>query len=73
MTPERVDELLMGGYPKAGELNDQLHAVLVSLTTMGTTAFDIVKNTKKKAGLDAWRKLARKFEPKQPSGELEAA
>ena len=41
-------------HPSATILNQMLHSVLVSLTNMGTTAFELVKNTKPQKGLDAW-------------------
>ena len=56
-------EEIAARFPKAKILNQQIHAVLVSLTTTGTVAFDIVKGTKKNMGLDVWRKLNRKFDP----------
>ena len=69
VTQEKLDEV-QARHPGAQDINKQLHAVLTSLTTMGTTAFDIVKNTKKNQGLDAWRKLNRKYDPNNPVSNL---
>ena len=69
VTLEKVEEE-MQRHRSAGDLNLQLHAVLVSLTTMGTAAFDLVKNTKTSLGLDAWRRLVRKFDPNNPVANL---
>ena len=57
-------------HPSAKALNQMLHSVLVSLTNMGTTAFDLVKNSKPQLGLDAWRRLSRKFDPNNPVANL---
>ena len=57
-------------HPSATILNQMLHSVLVSLTNMGTTAFELVKNTKPHMGLDAWRRLSRKFDPNNPTANL---
>ena len=57
-------------YPSAVILNQTLHPVLVSLTNMGTTAFELVKNTKPQMGLDAWRRLSRKFDLNNPTANL---
>ena len=54
----------------ARELNRSLHAILTSLTVSGTTAFEMVKNTKKSLGLELWRKLSRKFDPRNPTTNL---
>ena len=42
----KIDEVV-SKYPRIKALNNQLHAVLVSLMTMGTTSFDIAKNTRR--------------------------
>jgi hypothetical protein len=68
-TPEKLEEVA-SKYPKAKILNQQIHAVLVSLTTTGKVAFDIVKGTKKNMGLDVWRKMNRKFDPNNPVANL---
>jgi hypothetical protein len=68
-TPEKMEEVA-SRFPKAKILIQQIHAVLVSLTTTGTVAFDIVKGTKKNMGLDVWRKLNRKFDPNNPVANL---
>ena len=46
-SPITVDTLVevRESFPEIDELNQQLHAILVSMTTMGTTAFELVKNT----------------------------
>ena len=69
VTQEKLDEV-QARHPGAGDINKQLHAVLTSLITMDTTAFDIVENTKRNQGLDAWRKLNRKYDPNKPVSNL---
>ena len=61
---------IVSRYPSAEAINQNLHAILISLTNQGTTAFDLVKGTKKSLGLEAWRKLSRKFDPNNPVANL---
>ena len=73
MDDQRVQNII-DEHSKAQELNAQLQAVLVSLTPMDTTAFDIVKNTKKTCGLDAWRRFVHEFDTnEQPCCKRQAA
>ena len=47
-------------------LNMQLHGDLVSLMEECTEGFEIVRNTKTGVGLDAWRRLNHKYDPRNP-------
>ena len=69
ITDERINDIV-DEFPRATELNRGLHAILTSLMTNGTTAFDIIKNTRKTSGLDGWRKLSKTFDPRNPSANL---
>ena len=44
----------------------QLHGDLVSLMEECTEGFEIVRNTKTDVGLDAWRRLNHKYDPRNP-------
>ena len=44
----------------------QLHGDLVSLMVERTEGFEIVRNTKTEVGLDAWRRLNHKYDPRNP-------
>ena len=44
----------------------QLHGDLVSLMEERTEGFEIVRNTKTEVGLDAWRRLNHKYDPRNP-------
>ena len=44
--------------------NMQLHCDLVSLMEECTEGFEIVRNTKTEVGLDAWRRLYHKYDPR---------
>ena len=67
---QQMIEGILEAHPKAGEMNQQLHAIMTALTTSGTDAFSIVKNTPKRMGLDAWRRIVRKFDPNNPVANL---
>ena len=43
-----------------------LHRDLVSLMEEGTEGFEIVRNTKTEVGLDAWRRLNHRYDPRDP-------
>ena len=58
-------------HPGVEKFNSQLHALLVSLTTRGTEAFEIVRNSKKNYGLDSWRRLACKYSPNSPQAQMQ--
>ena len=47
--------------------NVQLHGDLVSLMEECTEGFEIVRNTKTEVGLDAWRRLNHKYDPRNPA------
>ena len=46
--------------------NMQLHGDLASLMEECTEGFEIVRNTKTEVGLDAWRRLNHKCDPRNP-------
>ena len=46
------------------KVNMQLHGDLVSLMEECTEGFEIVRNTKTEGGLDAWRRLNHKYDPR---------
>ena len=46
--------------------NMQLHGDLVSLMEECTEGLEIVRNTKTEVGLDAWRRLNHKYDPRNP-------
>ena len=46
--------------------NMQLHGDLVSFMEECTGGFEIVRNTKTEVGLDAWRRLNHKYDPRNP-------
>eukprot|EP00435_Cladocopium_sp_Y103_P034158 s1161_g8.t1 len=48
-------------WDEAEEFNKQLYTVLRATTEL--TAFDVVENTQTGHGLEAWRRLHRKFDP----------
>eukprot|EP00972_Heterocapsa_arctica_P059389 8757903-Heterocapsa_arctica.AAC.1 len=47
-------------------MSDQLHVSLVSLMPAGSEALQIVKNSVKEIGLDAWRRLCKIYDPNNP-------
>jgi len=69
-----IDDVDLDGaeprYPQIKSVNAQLHVILVSLMQRNTAAFEIVKNTGQNNGLDAWRRLSRKFDPNNPQANL---
>ena len=44
----------------------QFHGDVVSFMEKGTDGFEIVRNTKTEVGLDAWRRLNHKYDPRNP-------
>ena len=46
--------------------NMQLHGNLVSLMEERSEGFETVRNTKTEVGLDAWRRLNHKYDPRNP-------
>ena len=46
--------------------NMQFHGDQVSLMEERTEGFEIVRNTKTEVGLDAWRRLNHKYDPRNP-------
>ena len=46
--------------------NMQIHGDLVSLVEERTEGFEILRNTKTEVGLDAWRRLNHKYDPRNP-------
>ena len=50
----------------AARLDQQLWVLLVALCEQGTEALAIVKNSRKGSGLDAWRRLAARYDPSNP-------
>ena len=54
-----VDDVEAG--PDSVEINPQVHVALAEL--LEGEALDIVQNTTRGAGLEAWRKLVRRFDP----------
>ena len=54
-----VDDVEAG--PDSVEINPQVYVALAEL--LEGEAFDIVQNTTRGAGLEAWRKLVRRFDP----------
>ena len=54
-----VDNVEAG--PDSVEINHQIYVALAQL--LEGEALDIVQNTARGAGLEAWRKLVRRFDP----------
>ena len=52
------------------EFNHQLYGVLVSLFDLNSEPMEIVRNSAKSMGLDAWRRLASKYDPSNPQTNL---
>ena len=50
----------------ATKLDNQLWVLLVSLCDQGIEALAIVKKSRKGSGLDAWRRLAARYDPSNP-------
>ena len=53
-----------GNWADMANFNMQLHGHLVSLMEECTEGFEIVRNTKTEVGLDAWRRLNLKYDPR---------
>ena len=58
---EKVDAV--NRWPKIAEVDTQLHTILVTLNDRKTAGFEIVRNTPKNSGLDAWRRLHKRYDP----------
>ena len=69
ITQEVLDTLYLE-KPSAEELNRQLHVCLTHLMDGGSKAFEIVKNSQKHLGLDAWRRLCRQYDPNNPAANM---
>ncbi|CAK0834258.1 unnamed protein product [Prorocentrum cordatum] len=69
ITDDRIDDIV-DEFFKVVELNRELHAILTSFMTDGTTAFDIINNTRKTSGLDGWRQLNKNYDSRNPSANL---
>ena len=51
--------------------NMQFHGDLVSLVEECTEGFEFVRNTKTEVGLDAWRRMNHKYDPRDPSRNIQ--
>ena len=47
--------------------NNDVYAALVSLCNQGSEALDIVRNSRVGGGIDAWRRLNRRYDPNNPT------
>ena len=55
---------------KVFEFNAQLYGVLVSLFEMNSEPMELVRNSARGMGLDAWRRLCGKYDPSNPQTNL---
>ena len=60
-------------WAEMANYNMQLHGDLVSFVEECTEGFEAVRNTKTEVGLDAWRRLNHKYDPRQPIEKLVTA
>ena len=58
----------VNAHPEVATLDAQLHVALVSLT--GGMPYSVVFNSRKKCGLDAWRRLCHVYEPHNPRSNM---
>lgn len=59
--PVEADDLLNSAITDIDAIDSHLHVALVSLTS--GMPYDVVFNSRKKCGLDAWRRLCSTYEP----------
>ena len=64
-----VDDVEAG--PGSVEINPQVYVALAQ--RLEGEALDVVQNTTRGAGLEAWRKLVRRFEPADSGTETDVA
>ena len=57
-------------HPEIKKLSDQLHFVLTSLMPLKSEQWTIVKNSGKGNGLDAWRRLNKRYDPNNPQTNM---
>ena len=69
VTPTEMTDLELQ-YRQAVEFNSQLYGVLVSLFDLASEPMEIVRNSSKGMGLDAWRRLCAKYDPSNPQTNL---
>lgn len=69
ITQDALDEQARE-HPDVNRLSVQLHAVLVSLAKPNTEFMELVRNSVKGNGLDAWRRLSKKFDPASPGANM---
>jgi len=65
---EKVDAV--SRFPKIAEVDIQLHTILVTLNDRKTAGFEIVRNTPRNSGLDAWRRLNKRYDPNNPQSNM---
>ena len=64
ITEEVVEDLQLNySRTPVREFNSQLYGGLVSLLDLGSEPVEIVRNSVKGMGLDAWRRLCGKYDP----------
>ena len=70
ITDEEVELQAVTTMPQIKRASSQLFAVLVSLVTPGTDGLELVRNVTKGNGMDAWRKLTKRYDPSGPTSRL---
>ena len=57
-------------HPNIQRTSDQMYATLVSLMPTNSEALSIVKNSCRGVGLDAWRRLSKRYDPNNPQTNM---
>ena len=57
-------------YPNIQKMSGQMYATLTSLMPTNSEALSIVKNSCRGVGLDAWRRLSKRYDPNNPQTNM---